>query len=305
MTISLQDQNIIVSYIQTYLRDYFGTTLVKSTSNLARATDDVYEITQSKPLRVTGRYTTQTYTSVALYMAYNYPYEQFPVRYDRRNPTSDVWDATPFDYQRLKTTMDLLIKSGLTSQGYEITEDMFNQIIADSGNPIDYYLTWDQLVKYYPDEDTIYEALVDQTEFTTANINTCLITFLVQNLNSIYENKSVCDINSRILSYFVEEVVTPMSPTDEIFRIQKIMYPLGLPYTIAGRYTEVRNENNQLVEGCMMYDVAKAQQNFIDYYTITDRNGVSEVSLPEGYEGFKVTGYVDPWTELILKGGID
>ena len=127
--IRLQDRNLIVSYIQTYLRDYFGMTLVRL------KTKNSYEISQSHPIRVTGRYTIQTYLSVSLFMLYNYPNEQFPERWDLRNPTDkNSWVITPFDSPRLVLTMNMLISQG-AGKGTEFTKQDYDQILKEVEDP--------------------------------------------------------------------------------------------------------------------------------------------------------------------------
>lgn len=72
------------------------------------------------------------------------------------------------------------------------------------------------------------------------------------------------------------------------------MYPQGVEYVRSGRYDQEMTE-----------DIKKVQQDFINLNTVITSSGNLNTVLPEGYDGFKVTGYVDPWTELILKGGLD
>lgn len=294
MSYSLQDQSLIISYIQIYLRDYFGITLTKVSSDSRRATPDSYEISQSETIKVTGVYTDQTYLSICLFMAYNYPEEQFPIRWDLRSKSSGEWIKTPFNQDKLTITMKLLLDND-AGKDTMFTQEMYETIVGAQENP-NLYFSWEELLKYFYSEDDLYEVLYskENKEYTRSDINHNLEVFLVHNLDQINHNKNIADIDDRIVSYFLEEVVSPISDSDEILRTQKIIYPQGTDYKRAGHY------DDQMVE-----DVRKAQQNFIDLYTVVNDEGQSVTTLPEGYEGFKVTGYVDPWTELVIKGGLD
>lgn len=290
LAIRLQDRNLLVSYIQTYLRDYFNMTLVRSKSK------NSYEISQSYPIRVTGQYTRQTYLSISLFMLYNYPNEKFPERWDLRNPTDpNSWIITPFDSSKLVLTMDMLIQHSVGEMS-EFSKEDYEQILKSLDDPQQYF-SWDTLIKYFYNEDDMLEVLSDKTvsdEFSQSDVNHSLIVFLVNNLDQLDDNPEIADLNDRIPSYFLEEVVTSESPPDEILRVQKIIYPEGVEYNRAGIFDDQ-----------MLQDVTTAQENFLRTYTTTSKDGTQQVVLPEGYDGFKVTGYVDPWTEFILKGGID
>lgn len=290
LAIRLQDRNLLVSYIQTYLRDYFNMTLVRSKSK------NSYEISQSYPIRVTGQYTRQTYLSISLFMLYNYPNEKFPERWDLRNPTDpNSWIITPFDSSKLVLTMDMLIQHSVGEMS-EFSKEDYEQILKSLDDPQQYF-SWDTLIKYFYNEDDMLEVLSDKTvsdEFSQSDVNHSLIVFLVSNLDQLDDNPEIADLNDRIPSYFLEEVVTSESPPDEILRIQKIIYPEGVEYSRAGIFDDQ-----------MLQDVTTAQENFLRTYTTTSKDGTQQVVLPEGYDGFKITGYVDPWTEFVLKGGID
>lgn len=295
MNIKLQDRNLIVSYIQIYLKEFFGISLAKKINSESYATKDSYEISQRIPIKVTGFYTEQTYTSVSLFMAYNYPNEMFPVRYDLKEGSVNTWIKTPFDSQKLKLTMDYLINQEAGKGKYSFTEDDYREIISQSEDP-SLYFSYEDLLRFFYSNDHLYEILLNRKnkeEYSRSDINESLVVFLSHNIEEGRFNKDATSIDSRIISYFLNEVVSKMSDPDEIFRIQKIMYPQGVTYDRAGVF------DDQMTE-----DVKECQQSFIDLYT-TESGDKKVVNLPEGYDGFKVTGYVDPWTELVLKGGLD
>lgn len=375
--IKLNSRNLLVNYLQVYLKDYFGITLVKSNTNLSYLTDDRYEISQSEEIKVTGRYNLQTYLSTALFMVYNYPNEKFPVRWDLRNETSTEWVETPFDSEKLYSTMNLLISeeylskndnkvsqktydelvdsvivkvgeyltlskntklytSPVSSTGFlvssyskdsvsyglvdgsvvnsrvvvKLTDKNKDPIVDDQGKVITgwvdeipekknpgTYFDYETLLKYFNGEDGIYDTLYRRSSeelYTTEDILSSVIVFLTNNLVQVNSNPDVVSLNDRIVSYILEEVVTSISSPDEILRVQKLLYPQGVEYVRSGRYDQEMTE-----------DIKKVQQDFINLNTVITSSGNLNTVLPEGYDGFKVTGYVDPWTELILKGGLD
>lgn len=375
--IKLNSRSLLVNYLQVYLKDYFGITLVKSNTNLSYPTDDRYEISQSEEIKVTGRYNLQTYLSTALFMIYNYPNEKFPVRWDLRNETSTEWVETPFDSEKLYSTMNLLISeeylskndnkvsqktydelvdsvivkvgeyltlskntklytSPVSSTGFlvssyskdsvsyglvdgsvvnsrvvvKLTDKNKDPIVDDQGKVItgwvdeipkeknsETYFDYETLLKYFNGEDGIYDTLYRRSPeelYTTEDILSSVIVFLTNNLVQVNSNTDVVSLGDRIISYILEEVVTSISSPDEILRVQKLLYPQGVEYVRSGRYDQEMTE-----------DIKKVQQDFINLNTVITSSGNLNTVLPEGYDGFKVTGYVDPWTELILKGGLD
>jgi len=136
---------------------------------------------------------------------------------------------------------------------------------------------------------TEYDAEADDEDMTELK-NTIL-----NNIDFLSIKPDAIDVPDRVLSYVFGEVVSPLSERDEITRVQKLIYQPKIDPMRAGRYDDIMTE-----------DVKSIQQKFIDLYTITtivDGHEVKTAYLPDNFEGFKVTGYVDPWTELIMVGG--
>lgn len=370
MRIELQSRNLFVSYIQSYLRDYFGTTLVQDSSGS-------YQVSQSNPIKVTGYYNKQTYLSVSLFMYYNYPNEQFPVRWDLSETSEGLWIQTPFNSTKLLSTMNLLINQNYSGTYSSLTEEDYQEFLSThtlgvskqinlsltsnvyvspvivnatqlgtyltsqgvviptegivgvvSGNlinsraevslisgdsPIRYpdgrqvviwtddfsadedpdtYLPYEELLRYFSNPEVIYSRVQSGTTYEQSEVINNLIVFLSNNLEQVNSNRAVMDLDERILSYFMEEVISSLSSPDEIMRVQQLLYPEKLIYTRVGVYDEQ-----------MQQDVAKVQQDFINNCSTYNEDGTVTTALPEGYEGFKVTSYVDPWTELILQDG--
>lgn len=95
----------------------------------------------------------------------------------------------------------------------------------------------------------------------------------------------VLQIPERVQSYLLNEVVTQYSPEDEVFRVQKMMRGFSkIPDAVAGEYYGTFEESIRLI-----------QQNFLDKETFP--------VYPERFNDFKVTGYCDPWTEVLIENG--
>lgn len=290
MIVRLQDRNLIVSYLQIYLSEYFGMTLNKVDSTRRQVVKDTYEISQSTPIKINGVYTEEVYTSVGLFMAYNYPNEHYPVRWDLKDLSTNLWEQTPFESDKLITTMNLILRECLKSKSFPGTdmESLYNAAVSGHSD----VLTYDVLLKYFEGESQgLYEKVYlkyfnKSDEYLPEDVNESLVLFLLNNLEQSKTNLEILNLDDRILSYVFEQVVTPISDMDEIFRVQKLIYPEGVSYNRAGVYDEK-----------MLNDVKGVQRDFLSKYSSGD--------LPEGYMDFKVTGYVDPWTEVLFsrRGG--
>ena len=95
MELKYQDKNLIATYLQIYLRDYYGLTVQKKIKR-NRIDPDTYELTTSTPIQLTGYLNSQTYSSIAMYMVRNYPNEKYPTLWVQDSgtwiPTTDVYD---------------------------------------------------------------------------------------------------------------------------------------------------------------------------------------------------------------------
>ncbi len=105
MDIHYQDNNLIVTYLQVFLNEYFNITVIKNIPK-RKSEQITYEIVSSEPIVVTGYHNPQTYSAIALYMAYNYPNEGFPLKWSLKYPTAEEissgnnvsWICEPFIY---------------------------------------------------------------------------------------------------------------------------------------------------------------------------------------------------------------
>lgn len=278
MKIELNDRSLITSYVQIVLRDFSGVSVKFPDSLGSKFTDEWYEITSSNPIRVTGTYDLNTYAAAAMFMLINYPREQFPVRYD-------IVDSkivkTPFDKIKLYSTVNW-IKSWYAGD--------FDKDVYLSHSPDSTVFDWETLQRYFSSLDRLVNLLDDTSSTLGQFLRESALSFIVNNLETSLEDRESVHLPERVLSYFFNEVVTPTSPRDEIYRIQKKVYD-KISKTEYGIFTEGLTST-----------LEKIQQEFIDLHTVDD--GVKkEVTLPEGFEGFKVTGYADPWTEMIIDGG--
>lgn len=302
MVINLQDRNIIVSYIQIILKEQFGVTLKKITSDnyFSEAKEDAYEITMNDRIKVTGTYNLQTYMSTALYMAFNYPREQFP--YIWYVDDLSVWHKLPYDPDKLTVSMNKVLEwasDWRKNNAYKyITDDLLDAEQYDKVVESDYEtnLTWNDLTKYYSPEVGNTVNLMNFINSKTtrdskslvvevSDIQTVLVNVIVSNSMLSTANRSSVEIPERVLSYLLGEVVSPLSEQDEVLRIQKLIYYPNISPHRAGVYDDI-----------MTRDIENYQKDFLSKYKTPD--GTYE--LPESFSGFKVTGYVDPWTERII-----
>lgn len=279
MTINLNDRSLITSYIQIILRDYSGLS-VKFPNDLGRDfIDDWYEVTSSSPVRVTGTYDLETYAAASLYMAINFPNEQFPYRYDE---VEGQIVKTPYDRNKLNSTISW-IKTWFSGS---ISEEVYTGQNPDFSVVFD----WTTLMRYFSSENSLKDCLKNNKSLSEIFNDTVLV-FIVHNMEFSIEDKEVTSLSERVLSYFFNEVVTPISDRDEVYRVQKKIYD-KIPKNSRGIYLDDMSER-----------VKTIQQRFIDIHTVDDGE-TRRVNLPDGFEDFKVTGYVDPWTELLIDGGV-
>lgn len=306
MVINLQDRNLIVNYLQIFLRDVFGITLRKVSDLNDIALTNVYEITVNDPIKVTGSYNTQTYLSLALYMAFNYPNEGYPYKWEMSQESSSEWIAYPYEPSKLRLTLQTVAgKVSFPSKGTNETEDnyenqcrevykkfylMLPEEIVKSQDVYDY----DGLLRYFLNAQMMSQCingLESKEDVTDDTVRGCLVNVLVANLNSLAINPVAAQVPERVLAYVFNEVASSLSEEDEIYRVQKLLYS-KIPREIAGKYDVPLKSTGKST----MDLVRECQQKFIDDYT---RDGVT--NLPSNYSGFKATGYFDPWTELMVR----
>ena len=293
---TLGDRNLIVSYLQSYLTEYYPKSLVSASEYpYSSAVSNEYSVANS-PIRMTGVYDIPTYSSLSLMMASFYPNEGYPQRWDL---SDGQWTVTDFDCNRFVNSVSKLITEADGSIYLNIDESTYNDILGDDNtedNAIDIskYLTYDEIQLYITAQSSL-TSLVNsyiskKLTFTTQSAQSGVVAFLTNNLSYISQNNQIAEVPDRVISYILGEVVTPNSLSDEIMRVQQLLYPGGLSPMYVGRYFEYTTSSGDTIS--MMNDIKEIQSNYIDSY----KNG-----LPTSYQGFKVTGYVDPWTEVIIK----
>lgn len=291
MRLKLNDSNLIVSYVQIMLRDFLGLSIrssefVRSTSTF----ETNYEVTASYPVEVTGVYNEETYSAASLYMAINYPYEGFPVRYDSLGNGQFI--KTYFDLDLIKNTVKWIsswYSKVLNKETYE------NQTVPDYE-----VMDWDTFNLYFSDIRSTRE-LFDNKSGISGFIKSAVLSFVSNNIDNSTESEVFTELPERVLSYFFGEVVTPQSSRDEIYRIQRKLYD-DLPRGLYGKFTDLGDENEKFPVS-LAGKIRKIQKEFIDIHQIVS-DGIVKSQMPDGFEDFKVTGYVDPWTELIIDGGV-
>lgn len=292
--INLGDRNLIVSYLQSYLIEYYPKSLVSASEYpYSSAVSNEYSVANS-PIRMTGVYDIPTYSSLSLMMASFYPNEGYPQRWDL---SDGQWTITDFDCNRFVNSVSKLITEA-NGRAYsdDIDESTYTKILSGDDLTLDTteYLTYDEIQLYttaqLPLTELVNSYINNNLAFTTQSAQSGVVAFLTNNLSYISQNNQIAEVPDRVISYILGEVVTPNSLSDEIMRVQQLLYPGGLSPMYVGRYFEYTTSSGDTIS--MMNDIKEIQSNYIDSY----KNG-----LPTSYQGFKVTGYVDPWTEVIIK----
>lgn len=292
--INLGDRNLIVSYLQSYLIEYYPKSLVSASEYpYSSAVSNEYSVANS-PIRMTGVYDIPTYSSLSLMMASFYPNEGYPQRWDL---SDGQWTVTDFDCNRFVNSVSKLITEA-NGRAYsdDIDESTYTKILSGDDLTLDTteYLTYDEIQLYttaqLPLTELVNSYINNNLAFTTQSAQSGVVAFLTNNLSYISQNNQIAEVPDRVISYILGEVVTPNSLSDEIMRVQQLLYPGGLSPMYVGRYFEYTTSSGDTIS--MMNDIKEIQSNYIDSY----KNG-----LPTSYQGFKVTGYVDPWTEVIIK----
>lgn len=291
--ITLGDRNLIVSYLQSYLIEYYPKSLVSASEYpYSSAVSNEYSVTNA-PIRRTGVYDIPTYSSLSLMMASFYPNEGYPQRWDL---SGGQWTVTDFDCNRFVNSVSKLITEANGRAYSNIDESTYTEILSGDDPTLDTteYLTYDEIQLYttaqLPLTELVNSYINNNLAFTTQSAQSGVVAFLTNNLSYISQNNQIAEVPDRVISYILGEVVTPNSLSDEIMRVQQLLYPGGLSPMYVGRYFEYTTSSGDTIS--MMNDIKEIQSNYIDSY----KNG-----LPTSYIGFKVTGYVDPWTEVIIK----
>lgn len=324
MVINFQDKNLIVSYIQVVLKETFGVTLRTSDTSIRNVSaSDSYEITMGQSIKVTGVYDLTTYLSLALYMALNFPNEQFPSKWVRDGD----WIKYPYEPVKLKDSANLIIEAFLKAdpsdkgQFWNSLEEKYNELLKkiydglekflkDTVDPLKdwsefcwnyiykFYLTWKALVNNFNNEEDLVDVLSscafrENKVFTDEEVRSCLVKILSANIKISSEDTDVLQVPERVLSYIFDEVVTPLSSDDEVYRAQNLIY---LNPQVSSR----TNPPIGVYNDEMTRRVKEIQELFVKDNTLSTGD-TTKVVMPGGFEDFKVTGYVDPWTELIVK----
>lgn len=223
MSINIRDRNIIVMYIQIFLKERYPEAIVKTIIKDRYGREQETKVNLlKKPFKVTGTYDLPTYLLLSCYMNLYYPNEKYPY--------------------------EAIIEDGVY-KGYQD----------------------------FSGDKSLYDVLTE-------------------NLRLYQKDRNLIKIPDRVLSYILREVVTDQSSDDEIFRIQKLIYnPAKIPNEEIGKFSDsLRKSVIDIQEEFIKSHTYKIVEN----HELTDK---TEVRFPDNYEGFKVTGYIDPWTEVLYE----
>lgn len=138
MDIHYQDKNLIVTYLQIFLRENVGMTVHRVVPR-DRRYPAYYEITTNETIKVTGDYNEQTYTALALYMAYNYPNEGFPKKWTV-SPVTNKWYSEDYYYTGNQDELIDVISNNISnysqdSRLIEVPERVLAYIFGEVATP--------------------------------------------------------------------------------------------------------------------------------------------------------------------------
>ena len=139
--------------------------------------------------------------------------------------------------------------------------------------------------RIYDDNQNLIWEKDESYEYNPASPDTdTLISIISSNMENSLFYKDAISVPERVLSYILGEVVTPSSSPEEILRIKKLIYT-----------TPIAQRGALVYDRAMVDYIESIQQEIIDKYTDNSDE------LPSPYQDFKVTGYVDPWTERYIR----
>lgn len=288
MLIKLRDTSLFVTYLQVFLKERLGLTVNR-----------LGHITSSETLKITGIYDVPTFQSLVIYMTTYYPNERFPnIYYVTSVDDPEGYHVYKFEYDF--NSLDKTITSYKDSYS-DYSKETFSEFLKS--NPNEGYLS--SLENLY--------AYLSLSEVETVKNTKSGFSLFIENWNSEDQeelrveailSKSNDDsikypdrlnIDDRIMSYILGEVVSELSEEDEIYRIQKMLYKdqadQRIPVEIYGSYT------NKGLYG-------DPDLSLQDYIVDLQTRYLAAGQLPQGFDDFKVTGYIDPWTELLLKNEV-
>jgi len=257
MTINYLDNNIVVQYIQIFLQETSGVVLKDLAKN---RTLNQYDFRDFNPDSETSIITLKKDLSM-----------------NSKIKVSGYFDN--MTYIALSIYMALNYPNeGFPWYWYEY-EDPITQIKE-----------WRHIEYSKAEDDKANEALLEQYRGLNPDMNYHpLLCYILQNNIELISTKTdIVQIDDRILSYIMDEVVSENSDPDEIFRMQKIIYPNGLPKTRTGIYDDILKEK-----------VKEFQLKVIDYFK---NKNIIDIGLHYGiFYNLKATGYIDPATEYLIK----
>ncbi len=110
------------------------------------------------------------------------------------------------------------------------------------------------------------------------------------NMDNYDINSHSIEIPERVISYIMGEVVSNSSTYEEVLRIKKLLLDSDYDPEVFGFMDNSSLDYNETLQ----HIICRIQSRFLEKYP----------SPPIQFKDFKITGYVDPWTELIIERGM-
>lgn len=376
MDIYYQDRNLIVTYLQIFLKDNVGAVVRKVTPR-SKSIKPYYEISSNEEIKVTGYWTPQSYSALALYMAYNYPNEGYPLKWTKTElDGSVVWKSEDYVYDDNQDELVSIIGSNLEDYSYakasssrsertdllyvpgRVLSYIFNEVVsslsspseilrikkmlypsiyADSlhKNPLSYgedlFNDVIKIQQSWVDRYTLSwststdEYVVEEEGTNKIKLETQLVKVIPKTVGRVIDTDSSKDAYYKFNQNKAALVIT--LPSDNLLKVQ--VYGTDKSGAVklevvddTSKFIYDKNTEEFLVN--LDSSFISVSEVVVDYVVLSsycaptgelkfatplskgqviyiDKTSHTYLNLPDGYEGFKVTGYVDPWTEKLIK----
>lgn len=262
MDIHYQDRNLIVAYLQIFLKENMGAVVHKVTPR-SKSEKPYYEISSNDLIKVTGYWTPQSYSALALYMAYNYPNEGFPYKWTKQEGVNSIsWKSEDYIYDGGDTTeLVKIIGDNLDNYAYakasstksdqydllyvseRVLAYIFNEVVTKSSTPAEIFRVKTMMYPtIYVDSDHQHPLTYDEELFNdivkiqqdwvdryTLSWNTEVVEYILQeDLSKIKLKPRMCKVIPQIYNEVILSKNDPSRTTDEYYQFTQNSQSLSL-----------------------------------------------------------------------------
>ena len=322
MDIHYQDRNLIVTYLQVFLRENMGAVVHKVIPR-SKSVKPYYEISSNELIKVTGYWTPQSYSALALYMAYNYPNEGFPYRWSRKEGVTDIsWESEDYIYDGGDTSeLVKIIGDNLDNYAYakasstksdqfdllyvseRVLAYIFNEVVTPSSAPSEIFRVKTMMYPtIYADDDHKYPLTYDEKLFNdivkiqqdwidryTLSWNTEVVEYILQDsTDSIRLKPHMC----KVVPQIYDEVVLSKDDSSRVsanyyqFVKNSQTLSLKLPSTQVVKLTIKGTDSSGAVSE-EVYTLPVEGSQEVSPFTYDDSSSLNIVNLSKKY--FEIT----------------